>query len=308
MANRRPTALSSLLLACGVGAELAVVVSAGMLLRAAVRCNFAWSAGSHRQVAAPMCVRVVPLLGLREDAAIGLPAAMVLAGYLASVCAAARRSWRTRQRLRKLPLVQPSADQRSIAAGVGVKRLRVIDTEAMVCLCGGLIRPAVYVSRGVLQTFTEPMLIACLAHEAAHAHRAEPLRSLLRWLVSVLAVMLPAVRVSVSHLATCGEIAADDAALRTAGRPALLAAVAAFLEATTTGSIRPAFTTGISDCLDVRLTYLVTGKRPRIQIGAGSAVLTGLSVTVLAAAGYFGIADGWLRPAIESALHIVHVQ
>lgn len=256
MTNRRPTALSSLLLACGVGAELALVVTAGMLVRTAVRCNFAWFGGPHRSVAAPMCVRVVPLLGLREDVAIGLPAAMVLAGYLAGVCAAARRSWRTRQRLRNLPLMQPSADLRSIAAGVGVKRLRVIDTEVMVCLCGGLIRPAVYVSRGVLQTFTQPMVVACLAHEAAHARRAEPLRSLLRWLVGVLAVMLPAVRVSVLHLATCGEIAADDFALHTAGRPALLAAVASFLEATTTDSVRPTFTTGISACLDVRLTYL----------------------------------------------------
>jgi Zn-dependent protease with chaperone function len=90
--------------------------------------------------------------------------------------------------------------------------------------CAGLVRPHVYLSTGAQAVLTTAELRAVLSHEAHHARRRDPLRLLLAQVASEALFFLPAMRRARQRYADLAEIAADEAAVKTTGGPAPLAA------------------------------------------------------------------------------------
>ncbi len=60
--------------------------------------------------------------------------------------------------------------------------IRVLGIDECLAFTAGLVRPRVYVSRGLLRELSPAELEAALLHEAAHAERSDPLRC---WLIEL---------------------------------------------------------------------------------------------------------------------------
>lgn len=101
----------------------------------------------------------------------------------------------------------------SLKKDAGLRVLPIDEPEAFVM---GVLRPQVYVSRGLLTTAGGGDLKPVLAHEQAHARRRDPLR---RLIASVgLAFHLPGIAALLDRrLARAQEMAADAAAARAVG-------------------------------------------------------------------------------------------
>lgn len=99
------------------------------------------------------------------------------------------------------------------AVGIG-ERLRVLDGAAACAFCAGLLRPQVYVSRGLLSTLSPREVEAVLRHEAHHLRRRDPLRLFFLGLAQRLAAPLPVARVLLDRARVEIELAADRAALQ----------------------------------------------------------------------------------------------
>lgn len=92
----------------------------------------------------------------------------------------------------------------------------VIETSHPVCLAGGLFRPRVLMSRGLLDSLSDDERTVVLAHERAHVRRRD---ALVAGIVRALAVFhLPAVaRWLVSELEVAAEQACDEEAAECVG-------------------------------------------------------------------------------------------
>jgi len=110
-----------------------------------------------------------------------------------------------------------------LAATAGPGGERVFQGRAPQAFCAGLLRPRVYVSSGALMTLTREELGAVLAHEAHHARLRDPLRILFSRVLGEALFFLPGVRQLGERYGALAEVAADQAAVRTAGGRAPLA-------------------------------------------------------------------------------------
>jgi hypothetical protein len=251
-----------------------------------------------------MCARPLPLLGYHQGLVIGILGGLVLLGYLLAALGVLRRWRRTRRALARLPCDQP-ASVCALASSLGIYRLSVVDTSELMCLCTGLLRPRVLISRGLVESFSASMLSACLAHEASHVRRLDPLRQLVGQLVVAPGALLLLSRALTAHLAMLGELRADEAAMQTAGRGALLAALARFLGDPEETARQLPLTTKVSDRGYARLTYLLTGRPPRLALPASTVLATFAMLIALAAVGYWAVDVGWLRPTTETAFYVL---
>jgi Zn-dependent protease with chaperone function len=77
-----------------------------------------------------------------------------------------------------------------------------------------LLRPRVYVSRGLLSALSPQEVEAVLRHEAHHLRRRDPLRLFFLGLAQRLAAPFPAARVLIDRARVEIELAADRAALQ----------------------------------------------------------------------------------------------
>jgi Zn-dependent protease with chaperone function len=124
----------------------------------------------------------------------------------------------------------------TVARGTGRRPAAVVLDDprpAAYCVAG---RPAaIVVTSGALKVLDPPQLGAVLAHERAHlAHRHHALATL----TQALAAAFPGVPLfsrGAAEVARLAEMAADDTASRTSGRPALVAALLAIA----TGTVIP---------------------------------------------------------------------
>lgn len=115
------------------------------------------------------------------------------------------------------------------AAGVDVRRVRIVKGLPVPAFTAGWLRPRIYLAHALAERLTAEELAAVLAHEGAHLLRFDPLRlSVLRFLALTL-VWIPALRRLAADVADEAEIRADDHAAR--GHPlALASAILALAE------------------------------------------------------------------------------
>lgn len=131
-----------------------------------------------------------------------------------AVASLARQLRAQRAFLRQLPVTR--------IATIDGHRVNVIPGSAAHAFCVGLLRPAVYVSDGVLRAHGAEQH-AVLAHEAQHRARRDPLRRLLARMVGDALRPLPPFAGLAERQATLADLAADDAAVRAVGGRAALA-------------------------------------------------------------------------------------
>jgi beta-lactamase regulating signal transducer with metallopeptidase domain len=110
--------------------------------------------------------------------------------------------------------------------GLGLAgRVVVSRDQAVSVFCGGLLRPRIYLSRGLVELLTMEELEAVLRHERHHLTRHDPLRYFVADLFERLAAFFPALMTVSDRVRIRAELAADQAALRAASIDTLASAL-----------------------------------------------------------------------------------
>lgn len=138
---------------------------------------------------------------------------------------------------------QVSASRRFLASLEVVERVRrsgcavtVFRCETPQAFCAGFLRPQIYLSTGACAV-PAPQLDAVVGHERHHRARRDPLRIALARAVADGLFFVPVLRRLTERYAALAEIAADEAASRVHGRPALASALLTFGEARTPATV-----------------------------------------------------------------------
>jgi hypothetical protein len=108
--------------------------------------------------------------------------------------------------------------------GTGADTL-VLEAPSPLAFTWGFLRPRTAISRGMLELLPPRELAAVLAHEAWHRRRRDPLRLLLMRTLAGAFWFLPTSRPLLTGYELALELAADEAALRDAGRDPLAGAI-----------------------------------------------------------------------------------
>ena len=125
-------------------------------------------------------------------------------------------------------------------SAVGGARTVMLDDPRPAAYCVAGHPAAIVVTSGALAVLDPPQLRAVLAHESAHlAHRHHVLATVTRGLAAAFPGV-PLFTRGAAEVATLTEMAADDAAARTSGRPALVSALLAIATGTAFPASRPA--------------------------------------------------------------------
>lgn len=107
----------------------------------------------------------------------------------------------------------------------------LVESRELLAFCAGLLRPQIYLSTGSLARLRADELQAVLAHERHHARQRDPLRLFATRVLADALFFLPAARRLGERYAALAELAADRAAVRTAGDAAPLASALLSFEA-----------------------------------------------------------------------------
>jgi Zn-dependent protease with chaperone function len=210
------TAMASALAAVAVAAQFAFRTAAAdwpQLTRAVCR-----------SVAGSACTPEVYGSVLYQVGVIVLAASLALAGVLAT--------WRYTSRVHRSTAQTRSHAQAALLVGHAIAgadgaRTVVLDDPRPAAYCVAGRPAAIVVTSGALAVLDPPQLAAVLAHEGAHlTHRHHTLATITRGLAAALPGV-PLFTRGAAEVATLTEMAADDAAARTTGRPPLIAALIA---------------------------------------------------------------------------------
>lgn len=101
---------------------------------------------------------------------------------------------------------------------------RVIESPERLAWCCGLVRPTIFVSRGLLESLSPAEVAAVLAHEQAHASRRDNLRSFALYWATMLWPRGAKRRVRLD-MSDAAELACDSAAARTGGKDLITSAI-----------------------------------------------------------------------------------
>jgi Zn-dependent protease with chaperone function len=117
----------------------------------------------------------------------------------------------------------------ALARPVQQQGYQVLDSDGLLAWCGGLWRPQILLSRGLVERLSEQQLQAVLAHERAHAERFDNLRAFLLYWATLAwpARQRSAIR---AELALGSEQACDRIAAERVGSRELVATALAALE------------------------------------------------------------------------------
>ena len=291
----------------------AIGLAPPLLLACAAAAVGTWSGGRGDMVAG-VCVLAAGSAGPAQLALYGL-AAVLLArtSWLAARAAAA--ACRAGPRGRAMAAATP----RLLPGGVTAS---VVPSGQVAAWCGGLRRPQVVVTTGLLDLLAPAEQRAALAHEAAHVRLGHPRILLAGAVIGRSYRWLPPARLAWDRLRRDLEAAADDEAAAVAGTGPLLSALAkvalAAAPPATTGPARA----GFADPEDLRYRIRrlqappARSARSALALGLAGAVLTGgLAAAAcqllhagpawpgligcLAAFGYLGWRPAWARgPAL----------
>jgi Zn-dependent protease with chaperone function len=149
-----------------------------------------------------------------------------LGGVTWSVRAASLAATATRA-VAGLPQLAPPAALVAAAGRSGVGEVVCVDDPAAAAFCAGLLRPRVFVTRGMVAALAAEELDAVLVHEAEHARRRDPLRRLAGRAAAEVLVWLPLVGWWTGRRLEEAELAADRAAIDRVGRSPLARALRA---------------------------------------------------------------------------------
>ena len=151
--------------------------------------------------------------------------------------------------------------------------VKVIAGSRPEAFCAGYIRPTVYISKGALDSLTNPELEAVLAHEHHHRSVRDPLRFAFGRTVSQAVFFVPVLRSLSDRYVDLAELNADGAAVRaSSGREGPLASALLVFDASA-----PAGVSGISSA---RVDSLL-GESPRWRLPVWLMVASLLSLCAL---------------------------
>lgn len=149
----------------------------------------------------------------------------------------------------------------------------VTSDHEIYAFCGGLLRPRVYLSRGILSILDNDEIDALIRHERHHLRRRDPARIFVAGLLRGLAPVLPVLATFDQWVRVRVELAADRAAL--AGQPPeVLASTMLKVMRGLPASGLAAIVTGISPT-DARIAALL-GKPVSVEVDRRDVFLSGL--------------------------------
>jgi beta-lactamase regulating signal transducer with metallopeptidase domain len=97
---------------------------------------------------------------------------------------------------------------------MGLKdKIRLLDCDLHYCFCAGLIRPQIYLSRGMATRLTPMEVEALVLHEKYHMDNRDPLRILIGRLVVSALFFIPALKDIFKRYLVEKEVAADQSAI-----------------------------------------------------------------------------------------------
>lgn len=180
----------------------------------------AWSA----QMALTGCPMFTPLDGGATIALLVAVGALLIAALVGET----RRLVRTYGQLGAIAAeadVPEAVPVARLAALVGVRepRVQVLATDVPLACVAGLVRPTLFVSRGMLARLTERELEGLVAHELAHMRHQDNLIGWLDAIVFRAFRFLPPLRAAWTESLAEREEFADAVAARATGRPRALA-------------------------------------------------------------------------------------
>jgi Zn-dependent protease with chaperone function len=240
-------------LAAWLTAMASVLVSAAVAVETSLRTVAAdWPRLTQalcRSVAGSACTPAVYGSVLYQAGVIVLAASLTLAGGLAA--------WRYGRRVRRSRAQTRSHARTAILVGralgtpAGSARTVMLDDPRPAAYCVAGRPAAIVVTSGALAVLDPPQLGAVLAHEGAHlAHGHHALATVTRGLAAAFPAV-PLFTQGAAEVARLAEMAADDTAVRTVGRPTLVAALIAIAtgaSVSSTGIARAAArTVGVQD-------------------------------------------------------------
>lgn len=103
--------------------------------------------------------------------------------------------------------------------------VRLFQSSRPQAFCAGLLRPRIFLSALARDRLSQGELRAVLAHEGHHVRRRDPLRLLAARTLADALFFLPTLRRLERRYAELAELAADEAAVRAGGSPALASAL-----------------------------------------------------------------------------------
>jgi hypothetical protein len=152
----------------------------------------------------------------------------------------------------------------------------LVDDDEPRAFCAGLLRPEIFLSTGTLCQLRDDELAAVLAHEEHHRRRRDPLRIAVARVFGHAFFFLPILNRLSDRYCAMAELAADDAAVRTApGGSATLASALLSFNATA----HPHGAVGIAP---ERVDHLM-GRTPSWQLPAALLLAGSATIVVLGA-------------------------
>lgn len=230
---------------------------------------------------------------------VGFAGLALVSGALGLV-AGVNTHMRTRRRLEVQLVSQRAIPERlrRLSVEVGLARICLLETSDSRAFTYGYLRPAVWISRGLLARLDDLELEAVLRHEKAHVVKRDPLRILIVVTITRALVFAPLTRRLYEAFQVAKEVDADRAVIRDMGstRPLVLALIAA-------GEIPRAgdSTAGFSDTLSARIDWLEGNETQLSRLGTWRATTITLAAVSAVAVGLFVIVTG----AVDA--HVLHV-
>jgi Zn-dependent protease with chaperone function len=145
----------------------------------------------------------------------------VLLGTVIIVAALGVGAWELRQTHKYADTLR----QLGITRTSDLPGINIVEVPTALAFCLGVIRPEIYVSRGLIERLSAKQLQAVLNHETYHQRRFDPLRILLIDMPATPLFFLPAVQEWRKILRARLELKADAYAVSQSGRAALAGAL-----------------------------------------------------------------------------------
>ncbi len=220
-----------------------------------------------------LMVQCVESLEILKISFLWLGAAVLMVGLVTAVVKGVRGLVKTRRAIRRLPLKRAGS-------------IVLVDDEGSgAAFTHGLIRPRIYLSRGLIKSLDHDELKGVFLHELHHKRRYDPLRFFFITFVKDAFFYLPVARYLAYYVRTKSEGAADDAAVSNMREPYSLAG--ALLKVARSNSLKTVAAsasitgTNIDGSVEARIKRLVHGTSlrpggPGVRAVATSMLVAGL--------------------------------